>query len=341
MPGRIVIGGTNGLNVNTFNTLVRAGTPGDLANNIFQLGFNNHPTLNNPNAVPFVNLLPNPAGGTIALLTNDARSRYNSLQVELRRRFADGLYFQANYTYSKTTTNAIGGDQFYFEPYLDNARPELSEQRADFDQTHVFNFNGVYQLPFGKGRMFLNQGGIVDKIFGGWEISGLMNISSGAPISIVDPRGTFNTAGRSGRQPAQSSLSPDQIRALGGVFEANGNIYFINPSVVGPTGAATRGFGQPTFDGQVFFNNAPGETGNIPLTILNGPRYFNVNAALLKNINFTESMRVQLRAEAFNLFNTVNFFNNTQVASINSTTFGQITSAGDPRIIQFGARFEF
>ena len=58
--------GTGGLNINTFNTLVRNGTPGDLVNNIVQLGFNNHPTLANPNAVPFVNFYPNPAGGTIA-----------------------------------------------------------------------------------------------------------------------------------------------------------------------------------------------------------------------------------------------------------------------------------
>jgi hypothetical protein len=353
-PGRLLVGagGTAntpsgvvsfpaGLPLGTFINLLTAGTPGDLVNNFFQLGFNNHPTLNNPTAAPFINLLPNPAGGTIALLTNDAYSRYNSLQLEVRRRFSQGLYFQANYTYSKTLTNAVGGDQFYFEPYLDNARPELDEQRADFDQTHVFNFNGVYQLPFGKGRTFLNQGGIVDKIFGGWELSSIVQWATGAPISILDPRGTFNTGARSARQTAQSNLSVREIRALGGVYEANGNIYWINPSVIGPSGAASAGFGQTPFAGQVFFNNNPGETGNLPRTILNGPQYFNVNAALLKNITFSESIRVQLRAEAFNLFNNVNFFNNTQLANINSPTFGQIISAGDPRILQFGARFEF
>jgi hypothetical protein len=95
------------------------------------------------------------------------------------------------------------------------------------------------------------------------------------------------------------------------------------------------------FDGQVFFNVQPGQTGNIGRTLINGPEYMNVNMALLKNIRFTESMRLQLRAEAFNVFNRVNFFNNTQFANINSTTFGQITSAGDPRIFQFAARFEF
>jgi hypothetical protein len=217
----------------------------------------------------------------------------------------------------------------------------LDEQRSDSDQTHVFNFNGVYQLPFGQGKSFLNYGGLANSIFGGWEISGLMNWATGAPISIVDPRGTFNSTGRSGRQTAQSTLTADQIRALSGIFEANGNIYFIDPSVICSTGAGSNGYGQAPCPGQVFFNNAPGQTGNLPRTIINGPRFLNVNAALLKNIKFSESMRLQLRAEAFNLLNNTNFFNNTQVASINSTTFGQITSAGSPRIIQFGARFEF
>jgi len=339
-PGHIVIG-TGGLSAATFNTLVRAGTPGDLVNNIFQLGFNNHPTLNNPTAVPFVNLLPNPAGGTIALLENDAWSRYNSLQVEVRRRFSQGLYFQANYTFSKTTTNAIGGDQFYFEPYLDNARPELDVQRADFDQTHVFNFNGVYQLPFGKGKPFLNSGGVLNAIFGGWELSGIMQWTTGAPVTIIDPRGTFNTAARSARQTANSSLSIEQIRALTGTFEANGNIYWIDPSILGPTGAPSAGFGVTPFAGQVFFNNEPGEIGTLPRTILNGPRFFNIDAALLKNFTFSERMRVQLRMEAFNVLNNVNFTNITQNTSINATNFGQITTAAAARTIQFAARFEF
>jgi len=339
-PGTLLVG-TGGLSLAQFNADLRAGIAGDTAVRFYQLGFNNHPTLANPGAVPYVNILPNPSAGLIALLTNDAYSRYNSLQIEVRRRFSQGLYFQANYTYSKNITNAIGGDQFYFEPYLDNNRPELDEQRSDSDQTHVFNFNGVYQLPFGQGKSFLNYGGLANSIFGGWEISGLMNWATGAPISIVDPRGTFNSTGRSGRQTAQSTLTADQIRALSGIFEANGNIYFIDPSVICSTGAGSNGYGQAPCPGQVFFNNAPGQTGNLPRTIINGPRFLNVNAALLKNIKFSESMRLQLRAEAFNLLNNTNFFNNTQVASINSTTFGQITSAGSPRIIQFGARFEF
>ena len=177
--------------------------------------------------------------------------------------------------------------------------------------------------------------------------SGLLQTSTGAPISFIDTRGTLNRTGRSGRQAAFSSLTNAQIRALGGVFEANGRIYYINPSIIGADGRASTGYIYPilnsnaAFTGQAFFNVAPGQTGNVQRTIINGPRQFNVNMALLKSVRFTETMRIQLRAEAFNVFNNVNFFNNTQLANINSTVFGQITQAGDPRIFQFAARFEF
>ncbi len=354
--GPLVVG-TN-VTLNAFNTQLRNGTVADLAQSFVTTGLNNHPTVADPTRNPFVNFYPNPTIGQIELFTNAGSYNYNSLQLELRRRFADGLYFQANYTFSKNLTNTIGTSQGLFEPFLQNQNQDLDNQRADFDQTHTFNFNGIYQLPFGKGRLFLNQGGIVDKIFGGFELSGLVQTGSGAPITFTDTRGTLNRGSgtpvgaqqRSGRQTATSNLTNEEIRALSGVFEQNGNIYFINPNVLlqtrNPTtgtfsSTASSGFGSTPFAGQVFFNANPGQTGNVARTLINGPRTFNVNAALLKNISFTESVRIQLRMEAFNLFNNVNFLNYLQFSSINSTSFGQLTQASAARQIQFAARFEF
>jgi hypothetical protein len=351
--GLLLVGGptATGLAAATFNNNLTGGTPAELAFQFYSNAnnYNNHPTLTNPNAVPRINFVPNPATGVVDLFTNSAFYKYDSLQIELRRRFSQGLYFQANYTLSKNITNAVGSlnaplsGQSQFEPFLDINRPELDIRRADYDQRHVFNFNGVYQLPFGKGRMFLNRGGVIDRVFGGWEISGLLNWTSGIPITFVDPRGTFNRGARSGRQTASSTLSAREIRALMGTFERDGRLYWINPDVICPNGAATTGFGQTPCQGQVFFNNAPGEIGNLENTVVNGPGYFNINAAILKNIRFTERTRVQLRAEAFNLLNNVNWSlgGGRQYESINSTSFGQITAATSPRIIQFGVRFEF
>jgi hypothetical protein len=332
---------------NTFLTNLRNGTPADLAlayiNSAGNL--NNHPAAANPAAVPFISFVKNPAAGAVNLMMNDASYHYNSLQIEVRRRFADGLYFQANYTFAKNLTNAVGTGQTLFEPYLDNNNKDLDKQRADFDQTHTFNFNGIYQLPFGKGKTFLNNGGAMDKVFGGWEISSIVQWTSGGPITFVDTRGTLNRTGRSARQTPVTNLTNDEIRALEGIYEANGKIYFINPSVINAaTGRASEGFGTTPFSGQAFFTPEPGQTGNMARNVIDGPKYFNINMALLKNIRFTESMKVQLRAEAFNVLNNTNFaFSSVteQLQLITANTFGQVTTARTPRTMQFAFRFEF
>ncbi len=322
----------------TFVNNLTNGSPADLALAYINstLNLNNHPCSGtrpagapvcNSAAVPFLNILPNPAAGAIDLMVNDANYNYNSIQIELRRRFSQGLYFQANYTYAKNLTNAIGTGANLFEPYLDNNRKELDYQRADFDIPHVFNLNGIYQLPFGRGRMFLDRGGISDILFGGWEMSGIVQWTSGSPITFVDNRGTVNRTGRSGRQTPQTTLSGEEIRALGGVFEQNGTFYFFDPS------ALTTAFTQ----------NAPGQTGNTPRAIINSPKFFNIDMALLKNIRFSESMRIQLRAEAFNVLNNVNFQPPVagQLQVITATNFGQLTGTSPARTLQFAARFEF
>ncbi len=356
--GRVVIGGTSGLSATTFNNNLTNGTPADLAisiiNSTSPININNQPCIGsagsfvcNPNAVPFVKFLPNQGTGVIDLFLNDGRYRYDSAQFEIRKRFSGGSAFQVNYTYSKNLTNAIGTSQQLFEPYLDNAHQEWDYQRADFDTTHVFNFNGIYQLPFGQGKKFLNYGGLADKFIGGWELSGLGQWQSGAPITFVDTRGTYNRTGRSARQTPLTSLSNSGIQDLVGIFQQNvggtDRLYWINPSILNSNGQASAGYSLTgvTFSNQVFFNVNPGQTGNVGRAIIDGPAYFNVNMALLKNIKFTESMRVQLRMEAFNVLNNTNFVQNTQFANINSTTFGQITGAFGPRELQFAARFEF
>ncbi len=346
--GLLLIGGpaATGLSAVTFINNLTGGTPAELAFQFYSNpnNYNNHPSLNNPDNTPRINFVPNPNIGVVDIFNNSGWYQYNSLQIELRRRFSQGLYFQGNYTFSKNLTDTIGSlnapsnGQSQFEPFLDINRPELNRQRADFDQTHAFNFNGIYQLPFGSGRRFLNSGGFANFIFGGWEVSGIVQWRSGIPITFVDPRGTFNRTARSNRQTASSNLSADQIQSLIGIFERDGKIYYINPDVINPNTGTAVGF-----DGAVFSQTPAGEIGNLGRTIINGPGYFNVNAGLLKNFRFTERMRLQLRAEAFNLLNNVNWSLAAakQYESINSSTFGQITTATDPRIMQFGARFEF
>ena len=98
---------------------------------------------------------------------------YNALQLELRRQFRNGFFGGCNYTFANTRTNCGGQAQNRFEAYLDNNRPELNTGRSTFHITHVINANAIYELPFGQGRKWMNQGGWVNAILGGWQISSI------------------------------------------------------------------------------------------------------------------------------------------------------------------------
>lgn len=313
-----------------------------------------------------VQILPNQNMGILDLLGNLGESNYNALQVELRRRLSNGLLLQANYTFQKTLDNISPGnaginseDQTRVAPFLDNQNQHLDYGRADYDQTHIFNLNAVYDLPFGKGRHFMNDGGAVDRLVGGWQLGGILRINTGTPLTITDPRGTLNRVGRSANQTAVTNLTNDQISNLIGIFNQNGIVYYINPSVINSDGRGAAAFGQPAFPGQVFFDNGPGQFGTLARSTINGPLFTELDMSLTKSIRLTEKMRFQIRADAFNVLNHTNFLTGVltpglglggtgnTIFNVNSPTFGQITSAntiggsGLNRVIQVAGRFEF
>lgn len=299
-----------------------------------------------------VNFLRNPNAGPVDLLGNFARFNYNSLQVDVRRRFTHGLALNANYTFSKNLTNAVGTGQTRFEPLLDNLDPSLEESRADFDQTHTFNVLASYDLPFGKGRTFLNGGGILEYIVGGWNIGSIISIGSGAPITITDARGTLNRVGRSGRQTALTNLTAQQLNDLAGVYRTPNGIFFLPPEVLGRnpdgtintaaggTGRGANGFGSPAFAGQVFFNNLPGTTSSLQRAILTGPTRYNVDLTFIKRFAVTERINFQVQADMFNAFNRTTFVPG-QFQDINGTNFGRITATFAPRVTQVAFRVNF
>jgi hypothetical protein len=364
LPVISLLDGGGFLNNSVVYTPIRNGTPGALAEIYVLNGFTG------------VQFLANPNSGVVNFTTNGGRYNYNSLQAEIRRRFTGGLAFQANYTFQKILTDVTGStdevNQTRVEPFLDNFDKSRDYGRAIYDRAHTFNFNGQYELPFGKGKRFLNDGGAMDRIFGGFQFSSIVNISSGVPTGIIDGRGTVNRAGRSATQPATSSLNAHQIQDLFGVFKTPNGVFIINPKVLFATATAPgqptlTGFdlnqplpagytltsvrganpaGQTPFPGQVFFPNPAGSTGNLQRNAFNGPMYINWDAGLLKNIRITENTHIQLRAEMFNVLNHANFFagSNPSILDVGSTSFGRLTSSGSvysPRIVQFGARFEF
>ena len=231
--------------------------------------------------------------------------------------------------------------QTLVEPFLDNGRPQLEYSRADFDQAHIFKANGVWELPVGKNhRFFGGANRFVDAFIGGWQLSPIISLSSGAPISVIDTRGTFNRTGRSGRQTAGSSLTKEQIKDLFKVRITGDGVFYVPANILSSTGRASEGYGSTPFSGQAFFNIEPGQTGLLERAFINGPWFFNVDASLAKSFRLWEGARFQLRLEGFNVLNNPNFFVG-QFQNINSTQFGRITSTFGSRIIQIGGRIDF
>ena len=332
--GGVDLTGTGSLANSSNVSFLLEGRPGSLAQNYITLGKEGN-----------IRFLRNPNVFLAGLLDNSARYNHNALQVEFRKRFSQGFAFQANYTFSKTLSDAPGTDQRRLEFELDPSRPELEYSRVDYDQTHIFNFNSIYELPFGQGKTFFTDAGPwLNRLVGGWQFNSILRIASGAPFSVVDPRATLNITSRSTRNPAFSNLSKQELKRLvGGVFRnPDGTITLADPSILDPnTKRASNGPGTAAFAGQVFFNVPAGQVGNVERNVFTGPGYFNIDASLFKNIQITERVRFQIRAEAFNLLNHTNFAITNQQRDINSATAFNITTTFAPRVIQFAGRLEF
>lgn len=316
----------------TIRSFILSGEPGTLA----QIYFQNR-------LAGSVQFLANPSTFVADVLLNGASSDYNSLQIEGRRRFASGLLLQANYTFSKTLTDAQGTGQTRFEPLLDNAQPRLERSRAIFDVTHSFKTNFLYELPFGEGpgKLFNPSNKILRKVVSGFQVSSIIGVQTGPPLSIISGRGTLNRGGRSGLNTVDTNLSNDQIKDLFGTFVLpDGRIFFINPKVIGPDGRGVAGDGQSPFAGQVFFNPQPGQVGSLGRFEFNGPTAYNIDFSIAKHTKFTEKVEMEFRAEFFNVFNNTVFF--VGDLNVNSTTFGRInTTLTSPRVIQLGAKINF
>ena len=175
----------------------------------------------------------------------------------------------------------------------------------------------VVDLPFGEGHRFLSDNGWLTTVLSGWETYGIITLQSGRPFTVallpdIDNSGT-----------GRSSLG----------FGANDRPNIVgDPTLANPT--PERWFNTAAFAFSPF-----GTFGNAGRNILDGPGYQNFNASLVKNTALSERLNLQLRAEVFNLFNHPNF--NLPDNFLGSPTFGRITSAREPRHIQFGVKVLF
>ena len=211
-------------------------------------------------------------------------AHYNGLQTRLSRRFRNGIQFNVNYTLSRAIgiAGAPNSDQ---QPRV--RIPEyyyLNTAISDIDRTHVLNIRGITELPFGKGKPWLNEGGVLSAIVGGWQLSNILAFRSGRPFTVTASATSLNSPGTT----QVADQVKDEVEIYGGV--GRGNSYF-DPFAFAPVPSTEPRFGTAKFNS------------------MRGPGIKQWDISLSRRISFNGHTTLQLRIDAFNVTNTPQFAN--------------------------------
>jgi Carboxypeptidase regulatory-like domain len=284
------------------------------------------------------NIFIHPQYATFAAYSTIGESDYNAFQLSARKRFGQGLMFDVNYTYSHSLDTASGtessgtissGASLILNPL------NLTENRgnSDFDARHLINANFIYDLPIGKGRKFLGNNKIADWIIGGWQLAGIYRWNTGFPIGQPFDDGRWAT---------NWNVQSNGVRLTD---------IAASPTKNGPGGLPNL-FSDPNAAYRNYRNALPGEAGD--RNILREPNYISFDAGLSKSFRVTETQKIFIKAEAFNISNTqrltgiANFrlgqdpFAPGSSGGTAPDDFGKFTNIqGSPRVFQFVLRYEF
>jgi Carboxypeptidase regulatory-like domain len=252
---------------------------------------------------------------SIAMVQPRYDSNYHSMQVSAARRFSGASQVNLAYTWSKNMTTSPNDRTTSPQNSYDIA---AEYQRATLDRRHVLNVNYVYELPWYKA-----QHGLTGRFLGGWQASGILTWNTGLPFSPATSNLDYAGAGLINANPAaRPNLLCDPNANAPHTREQYFNTACFQAN---PSNTATG------------LQNTFGTAGR---GIINGPPTKRVDFTMSKNVRFAESVRLQLRAEVFNIFNHTNFrsFVSTNVTS---GSFGVVGAVRDPRTMQFGAKLSF
>jgi len=259
---------------------------------------------------------------------------YHGMQVILRKRFSGGTQFDLNYTLSKSIdwASRVERNGLFQDSgsTINSWQPNSRQAVSDYDMRHNFNFNGIGELPFGRGKMFgRNFPGWANAFVGGWQLTGIMRWTSGLPTWI----------GNGSAWPTNWKWSA--------AATANGPVPGAGVTRL-PSGPNL--FSDPAAAFAVFSQTRPGGVGS--RNNIRGDGYFSIDMGLNKRwtMPWSERHSLQFRWEVFNVTNTTRFdpffatgsLNNPNPAVNPASAFGryndQITP---PRVMQFGLRYDF
>jgi hypothetical protein len=269
---------------------------------------------------------PYPAFGDIQWMENRVASDYNSFQVSLEKRLSRGLTGLLSYTLGEALTDApdhistsgggAGIDTGTFREPQDSYNLGADRGPAEFDIRHRFVASYVWELPFGQGRRFGSQwNGATDFLLGGWQLTGIHVLQSGLALT--------------------ATLGGASVLNIGGERRARPNLVG-DPELPSSQRTIDRWFNTDAF---AAFTPVPQAFGSAGVGIMRGPGYANFDFTLAKDFRLDAQRRVQFRTEIFNAFNRANF--GPPNIARDSSGFGQILTAGNARIVQFGLKFYF
>jgi len=264
---------------------------------------------------------------SVLLYSNAAKSSYDSLQTQVQKRFSRSIQGQVSYTWGHTIDNAAGVFNGLGDSKNAGRQGPINPLDLDFDKgnsvldiRHLLSANAIIDLPFGKEQPYLNQGGAIDRLVGGWQINIIQNARSGFPFSVV----------------CQCALIRPSL--VGDPFANVPNGRFLNPAAFSTSVGATS------------VTNAAGQTirfGSLGRNTFRGPSIYNTDISFFKNTTIFEGLRFQLGIEFFNFFNHTNLtVPNNNTGDIGSdrdrpTGFGVFDGAYPGRVIQYRAKFIF
>ncbi|MCB9383530.1 MAG: carboxypeptidase regulatory-like domain-containing protein [Bryobacterales bacterium] len=248
--------------------------------------------------------------GSMAGGSNRFSSNYHAMQIKAVKRYSSGLQFHGNYTWGR----CMDEQSSLAETRTQNPYDLASDySRCSYDLRHVFKFAYVYDLPFGRGRRFGGDwNALVNGVLGGWALEGITQIQSGAALNVRTGLDHANVGGRTVQRP-------DVLR---------------DPNANAPHTA------EQWFDTSAFVLPAPYTYGNAGAYIVNDAGRHNWDVAIQKQFAFRETHSLQVRAEMFNLANTVKMVPSA-TQTFSSSSFGAVTSGTSARQIQFGLRYRF
>ncbi len=276
---------------------------------------------------------------TDCCLENLGQSSYNSLQVSLRRRFHNGLNLLLSYTYSKTMTDADSAMPFFATlagggsaQNPNDLRNEKSVSNQDIPHNLVLSY--IYELPFGRGKKFLNHGGFVNAIAGGWSFSGIQTYHSGQPYAFCCATGA----------PTYGSIRYDRVLGVpiftdaweNGTYDPTSGVPFINRDAFSDPNAPAR-----IAAGGAYRFGTMGRT----VSQVRSPWYTSEDFNLLKRTYITENTDILFQVSFLNAFNRHIFdARNATDLNPNDSNFGILNPAAlilTPRRIQLQLKFEF